>query len=414
MTATAAPTGRLITLDALRGFAVMGILAMNIVGFAMPDMAYITPLASIPKTAGDTASWLAAFVLVDGKMRGLFSLLFGASMLLIAERATGSGQSAAQVHYRRMAWLAVFGLAHFFFVWFGDILFLYAVIGSIAFLARDWTPRRLIQWGLWGYAFGVLLTGLFFGSLLVLELMATAPEASPQIVKIYRDVMSDPEFSLTGAEQLAVYRGSYADIVAHRLAEWGSLIGLVLQSIGETLPLMWIGMALYKTGFLTGRLDHAVYLRWAVRLVPLGLLLSLGAGLGVWVLGLGPVAALNGLFVWSAVSRLMLTVGYAALLVMAVRALDGTTLLKRVAAAGQAAFTNYLATSIVMTSIFYGYGLGLFGTVGRPWLWLFVLGGWAAMLSWSKPWLMRFRYGPFEWLWRSLARWQLQPLRRKI
>ena len=78
------------------------------------------------------------------------------------------------------------------------------------------------------------------------------------------------------------------------------------------------------------------------------------------------------------------------------------------------AFTNYLTTSIVMTSIFYGYGLGLFGSVGRAALYLFCFGMWAAILLWSKPWLDRFHYGPFEWLWRSLSRAQLQPMRRSM
>jgi uncharacterized protein len=87
-------------------------------------------------------------------------------------------------------------------------------------------------------------------------------------------------------------------------------------------------------------------------------------------------------------------------------------LLERVAAAGRAAFTNYLGTTIVMTTIFYGYGLGLYGHVSRPMLWLFVLGAWGMMLFWSKPWLERFHYGPLEWLWRSLARMELQPFRK--
>jgi uncharacterized protein len=196
------------------------------------------------------------------------------------------------------------------------------------------------------------------------------------------------------------------------LGDWAGPIILIAQNINETLPLMWLGMALYKTGFLTGALDSAVYRRWAVRLVPAGLALSLLIGLAVWQLGLGVIAAFNGLLAWSLIPRLMLTVGYAALLVLAVRALADTALLARVAAAGQAAFTNYLGTSIVMTTIFYGYGLGLFGTVSRAQLWLFMLGGWALMLLWSKPWLARYRYGPLEWLWRSLARAQVQPMRR--
>ena len=117
---------RHISLDAMRGFAVMGILAMNIIGFAMPEWAYVTPAAYGTDTLADKIAWAFSFIFIDGKMRGLFSLLFGASMMLVIDRAAANGESPAQVHFRRMAWLALFGLAHYFFIWFGDILFLYA------------------------------------------------------------------------------------------------------------------------------------------------------------------------------------------------------------------------------------------------------------------------------------------------
>ena len=136
---------RHITLDALRGFAVMGILAMNIAAFNMPFMAYLSPAIYGGDSGADLVSWFVSYIVFDGKMRGLFSLLFGASMLLVAERAEAKGESANRVHYMRMFWLALFGLAHFFFIWFGDILFLYASVGSIAFLFRKWQPGRLIR-----------------------------------------------------------------------------------------------------------------------------------------------------------------------------------------------------------------------------------------------------------------------------
>ena len=123
------------------------------------------------------------------------------------------------------------------------------------------------------------------------------------------------------------------------------------------------------------------------------------------------ITSLSVFLAWNAVPRLMLTIGYAALLLMLIAAFGDNGFIRRVAAAGRAAFTNYLGTSILMTTIFYGYGFGLFGYVSRPELWIFVFGGWAVMLLWSKPWLQRFRYGPLEWLWRSLARASLQPIR---
>lgn len=405
---------RHITLDALRGFAVMGILAMNIVAFAMPDMAYMSPAIYGGTSTADVASWFASFVLVDGKMRGLFSLLFGASMLLVIERAEAAGQSGGKVHFRRMAWLAVFGLAHFFLIWFGDILFLYAAVGSVAFLFRSWEAKRLIKWAVGFYIAGALLWTAGMGSLLLMQTTARAPGASAEIVEQYKEVMEGPDFAPGGTTKLLkVYRGDYPGIVEHKLKEEAaSPFALVLQSILETLPLMMLGMALLKNGFLTGAWESSRYRALAAWTIPLGGTLTFLFGWFVAARGFDLIEALNANLAWTMLPRLVMTLGYAALLVLLIRKLAGSTILERVTAAGRAAFTNYLGTSIVMTTIFYGYGLGLYGHVERVWLWPFVLGAWAGMLLWSKPWLDRFRYGPLEWLWRSLARWEIQPLRR--
>ena len=146
-------------------------------------------------------------------------------------------------------------------------------------------------------------------------------------------------------------------------------------------------------------------------LIP-GLLISIGLGLWVASSGFDLITTLGNFLAWSLIPRLLMTIGYAALLIMAIQSFAGSAFIARVAAAGRAAFTNYLGTSILMSTIFYGYGLGLYNQVGRASLWFFVLGAWALMLLWSKPWLERFHYGPFEWLWRSLARGKLQPLKK--
>jgi len=132
---------RVATLDIVRGIAVMGILAMNIVAFAMPVEAYINPRAYGWHTSADLWSWLISFIFIDGRMRGLFSFLFGASMLLIIERTEGVGDDAARAHFARMAWLLLFGLIHFYFIWFGDILALYAPMGMVAWFFRRQPTR---------------------------------------------------------------------------------------------------------------------------------------------------------------------------------------------------------------------------------------------------------------------------------
>ncbi|PQM28213.1 hypothetical protein CVO77_06820 [Sphingopyxis lindanitolerans] len=404
---------RLVTLDALRGFAVMGILAMNIVAFAMPEMAYVSPRAYGGDSAADVAAWALSFLLVDGKMRGLFSILFGASLLLIVDRAEKSGQNPASVHYRRMAWLAIFGLCHFFFLWWGDILFLYAAVGCIAFLFRGWEARRLIRWAAGLFTLGVLLMTLLFGGQLFLASSAGDPGAAPSRVTAGEAIRDEyAKIDTEVRDELALYRGGYLPILDHRLDDAAAPFAMVLVNLLETLPLMMIGMALFRNGFLTGAWEPRAYRRTAWRWLPPGLLLTLFL---CWLMGnagFDYLLSLTVFLAWAQPGRLMMTIGYAALLVLLIQRHAAAPWVGRVAAAGRAAFSNYLGTSVVMTTIFYGYGLGQFGAIGRAPLYLFVVGAWALMLLWSKPWLDRFRYGPFEWLWRSLARGAMQPMRK--
>src|SRR5688572_14552376 len=147
MTAATEPPPRIATLDIVRGVAVMGILAMNIVGFGMPPEAYLNPLAYGVDSDADLASWAFSFVLIDGKMRGLFSFLFGASLLLVIQKAAAKGESPAGVHFSRTLWLLLFGYLHFYFIWYGDILTGYATIGMLAWFFRNKEPRKLVFWG---------------------------------------------------------------------------------------------------------------------------------------------------------------------------------------------------------------------------------------------------------------------------
>lgn len=405
---------RHITLDALRGFAVMGILAMNIAAFDMPFMAYLSPAIYGGDTGADLVSWFFSYIFFDGKMRGLFSLLFGASMMLIVERAEDRGENPVQVHYARMFWLALFGLAHFFFIWFGDILFLYASVGCIAFLFSKWQPRHLIKWALIIYTLGFLLLSGATGGMLYTQFEASQPGATAKQIKDYEEIVKDDDFTSVGTnKEIELYRSGYTKIVSHKLREqWADPLTSVLHSVFETLPLMLIGMALLRNGFLLGQWDIERYRKWAIYGVGGGAILSAIAAYGQYASEFNPVIVINTQVAWMILPRLLMTIGYAAALILLIQQIAGGGLLARVVATGQAAFTNYLGTSIVMTTIFYGYGLGLYGFVSRVELWLFVIGAWAVMLIWSKPWLDRYRYGPLEWLWRSLARMKLQPMRR--
>ena len=245
-----------------------------------------------------------------------------------------------------------------------------------------------------------------------MQFFATRPDADASLVAQYREILNSPAFAMNVEADLALHRGGYAEIVASKLRDWSDPLFAILQGGHETLALMMVGMALLKNGFLTGQLEPDEYRRWVRRLLLPGLVLSALVAGWVAMMGFDLVTSLAAFLTWSAIPRMMLTIAYAALLLLLIRRMAGGALLGRVAAAGRVAFTNYLGTSIVMTTIFYGYGFGLYGDFGRTALWLFVITAWAIMLLWSKPWLDRFHYGPFEWLWRSLARAEVQRLRR--
>lgn len=414
MTTATPALPRHIELDALRGFAVMGILLMNIIGFALPELAYINPAIHGASSGADMISWFLSFIFVDGKMRGLFTLLFGASMMLIIERAEAKGENAAKVHFSRMGWLALFGLAHFFLIWFGDILFLYAVIGCLAWFVADWDSDELIRKALLIYVIGFIAYLLFMGSMFYMQYLAEAAGPGSAMDAEYQEIIGEIALSPAKiAQEIAIYQqGSYSQIFADKLTnKWTYPFSLVLTNGTETLPFMMLGMALYKNGFMTGQWDTARYRSWGLRLTGWGLVLVVPLAWLVYWSGFDPLIAFNAALAWSIPSRLLLTVGFAALLILLIRKLAHNFILQRIAAAGRMAFTNYLGTSILMTFIFYGWGLGLFGQFGRAELYLFVLATWGLMLLWSGPWLMHFRYGPLEWLWRSLARGEVQKIR---
>lgn len=403
---------RYLEMDALRGFAVMGILAINIAAFAQPQMAFVNPTISSHASNLDIASWAANFVLFDGKMRGLFSLLFGASTALVIERAIASGQSEANVHFSRMFWLALFGLAHFFFLWLGDILFLYAVSGCILFLFRNWSAERLIKWGVIAYTIGAVLMITSLASLLALLMQAGQANASPELLdelnKIYSDLGTLPA---DVAAETARYQASYSTILDYKLTEdWEMLVQYLMLAPIETIPLMMIGMGLYKNGFILGQKDRATYVKIGWRMVAISLPLFIVLPFIAYDQDFNTIWMMNITQAWAALPRLLMIIGYVALFIVIIQRFQNSAMMQRVAAAGRAAFSNYLGTSIIMTFIFYGWGLGYYEEFGRFALQLFVLAAWALMLLWSKPWLDHFRYGPLEWLWRSLARGKFQKM----
>ncbi|KLI65121.1 DUF418 domain-containing protein [Aurantiacibacter marinus] len=403
---------RIASLDLIRGIAVLGILAANIVAFGQPFSAYMWP-AAWNGEVNDPGNWqwVTQFVLVDGKMRGLFTLLFGAGLALFMDKAWERGAGRG-LQFRRLGWLLTFGLFHFFFIWRGDILALYAVSGAVAVLFIRWSVRNLLVFGLLGYLMGglvyILLTAVPFA--IVDTPAGQVPEMAEMVVTM--NEAQNEALADDAAETQILTEGNYADFVRHNFSEHlaDPLNNLVFM-VFETLPLMLIGMAFYRAGLFNGGLSARKQAIWGwIGLIGgsvLTLMLALwieGRGLTYW----GSMAAFTG---FSHYPRLSVVLGLAALLALWGGHASGW-LAERLSAAGRAAFSNYLGTSVLMMLVFHPWAGGYWGELSRPELYFVVVAAWAVMLAWSKPWLERFRYGPLEWLWRCLTYWRLFPLRR--
>lgn len=402
---------RHLSIDAVRGFAVLGILLMNIVGMGLPAFAYIDPTYAGFHGPSDVWTWAVNNVLTDGKMRALFTMLFGASTVLIADRAEGRRPGPTQTHYSRMFWLFVIGMVHAYFLWWGDILVCYAIAGLFIFPFRKLDPRLQIGLGV------AILAGLLAhnayeaGQLTALHAAAVAPGASSAAIAAWQDVslVVAPGKDMA-LRQIAGFGGGFMSALQAR-AQMSLIVQLGLEptdGLPEAIGQMFIGMALFRLGFFT--------LRWSTRayatMIAVGYLVIAPAmawtAWMIWRAHFEPLT-LHWWEVWQQIGRPLIALAHASVLLLIVRSGAARAVVTRLAAAGRMAFSNYLMTSIITTAVFCGFGFGLYGRLSRFELLGVVAGVWAFILIWSVPWLARFQYGPFEWAWRSLVRWSPQP-----
>lgn len=403
---TEARGDRLIALDAIRGVAVMGILLANLPLFAMPNAGWFSPLGWGGTSPADQIVWFLNFVLVEGKMRGLFSLLFGASMLLVIDRARAAGESGAGVHFRRMTVLFAIGLGHLYLFWVGDILAHYALVACAAYLFVRLSVRGLVIAGVAMLAVQCLLN--LMGGLALLDSAARDTPGRIATWEAFAYQFGEPARAVL-IDQVQAIRGSFGEAARWRWTHESGPIGLLWIFGLETLSTMLLGMAGLRSGFLTGAWDAARYRRWAIVCLSTATPVYIACGIATWLHGFDQRWVYFSSIVIAEPFRTVMTIGYAALAMLMFGTGAATA---RMAAVGRAAFTNYLGTTLLMTFVFSGWGLGQFGSWSRWQLFLLPPLVWGLMLLWSKPWLNRFAYGPFEWIWRSLSRGSIGTLRR--
>ncbi|MCP1470623.1 uncharacterized protein J3E64_002311 [Sphingobium sp. OAS761] len=389
-------------MDVLRGCAVMGILWMNITAFALPQNAYFNPAVSGSLSAGDILFWAIGLLLFDGKMRGLFALLFGASMLLLIDREEMAGRDGRRAQIVRAGWLFVIGCAHYFLLWWGDILRVYAVAGLIALLFVQLDPLDLVKRAFLCFLLQFLILAAFVASLYLWghDTGGTAHDGFARFMA----ALSSPD-AATNQREIALYRGGFGGILGEKLlaipGDW--LWGFLFNAF-ETLGFMLLGMAMLKSGFLSGGWDREEYRRTARHGFAIGLIAMTTMASWVVLSGFAPLTTYGVALAWSLPFRIPLTVAWASLILWLFLRYREHPLVARLAATGRLTLSNYLGTSLIMTTIFYGWGLGNFGHVRPALLPMFVLPAWSIMLLWSPWWTARFGQGPAERLWRALAR----------
>ncbi|MGD2123240.1 MAG: DUF418 domain-containing protein [Gemmatimonadota bacterium] len=392
------PSERIQVLDVLRGVALLGILITNIQHFAM-----FAGAARNPTLYGDLTGanfWVYAFTfnLAFQKFMPIFSMLFGAGIMLAATRREAAGESAEAFHYRRMFFLLLLALAHSYLIWYGDILFVYAVCGALVFPLRFRSARFLIGAGI------VMLAGQP-----IMEVITFRMTWIYQLVNPFAG-MSLEEILAT---DLAAFRGGWMENFQQRAAYSleGQTVGFVLHGLWRGTGLILLGMGLFRLRVITGEKAKSLYRTF----------IAVGLGVGI------PITAFA---FWMSYSvswgdfwvqqftlqvihwiGIVVSLAWIGIVILACWTGCRSWLGRAFAAVGRTALSNYLLQSVICTFIFYGFGLGLYGSVDRTGQAGIIAGIWILQLLISPLWLRHFRFGPVEWLWRTLSYGRLQPFR---
>lgn len=433
-TTLAAPVSqseRIVILDSLRGIAILGILLMNIPGFALPEPVYGDPSVLNEWGTVNFKTWYFIEWFMEGSQRALFSMLFGAGIILFVTRQEKKvdGLWPADYFLRRQLWLMVFGLFNaFILLWFWDILFHYACLGMIMFTFRRLSPKALII----GAAISlVLMTArenldAFRDRKMIAkgEVIAMMDTTVTKLTDQQKaDLGAMTEFKeKTSAEgkkkkmekSLAAVRGGYGGFYEYQSERsFRGEINYLYYGGWDILVFMFLGMAFFKNGVLMGKASAKVY--WGMFIIGLGL------GLVLSYFRLMPLIdhqfnyfdyTKDTPFEFYEISRTFRAIGIFGLIMLLYKSGWFKWLFTLMRPVGQMAFTNYLMQSLLVGLFFYGVGLGYFGKLERHEIYYVVGATWLLEIVWSHIWLRYFRFGPLEWAWRSLTYWKKQPMKK--
>lgn len=402
---------RIATLDVLRGFALLGILPVNIgTGFALHSAAMFNPTVAGGFEGWNRIAWWVMHLGFEFKMMTIFAMLFGAGMMAMDERlraSSGPRSTWIALYYRRLGFLALFGLVHAYGLWFGDILFTYALCALVLYPARKLSPGALFGIALTLIVVGIIISAGLGGVLTLFKHHQPADyqrEMASQFAPSAQ--MIAEEVSARGSDVGGLYLWNAGHAVLMHLFLFP------LFSVWRLVGCMFLGAALLKWGILKGDRSARYYL--------LAALIGYAVGLPIQIAG--AVDAIGSNFdaarvylVWfsaSQIGSLFLAAAHAALVIFLFKSGVLTALWSLLARVGRIAFTNYIMQTIICMFLFSALGLGLFNTLDRVQLWAITIAIWIAQITFSVLWLNRFDIGPLEWLWRSLTYMKRQPWRR--
>lgn len=432
---TASPIGqqeRITLIDSLRGIAILGILLMNITGFALPGPAYRNDLGVMNEigTINQTVWFIIEWAL-EGTQRALFSILFGAGIILFLSRQEKRSADLwpADYFFRRQLWLLVFGLIHaYILLWFWEILFPYACCGMILFAFRKLSPKKLV------IAAGICLLLMtlrentdLYREKVIIHQGEIAAKIDTTITKLNAEQQEQLQAMLSLKEKstlasrkkemesnLQKVRGDFRTFYKYQSERsfFMETVGM-FTFIWDILLFMFLGMAFYKNGILTGNAPIKIY--WLMCII------GLSVGLTLSWYRLQPYITYqfnhfnytrNVSFEFYEISRVFRSIGFFGLIMLLYRSNLFKWLFALMRPVGQMAFTNYLMQSFICGLFFYGIGFGYFGTLERYQIYFVVFTIWFIEIIWSHIWLRYFRFGPFEWVWRSLTYWKRQPFKK--
>jgi uncharacterized protein len=402
------PQERIATIDILRGFALFGILLVNMNLFGHPAYLVAMELLEWRGLADRVASLLIRFF-AEGKFYSTFSFLFGFGFAMQMARAEARGTRFLPLYLRRLSVLLLIGLAHAYLLWVGDILVLYAVLGLLLLLFRRRASRTLLTWVVIMLSIPIVLNAGLLG---LTELGRAAPGGEEMLAQVFAG--QEASYRAAAEQALRAYgQGSFTEIAAQRVRDNLFMYTVIIFIIPNIFAMFLLGMYAGRRGFFQNIPDHLLLFR---RVRTWGLVLGLvGNLIYVWSREVAPISqptpvGLIGYLAY-ALGGPALSLFYISAITLLAQNLVWKQRLAPLASVGRMALSNYIFQTLVCTTLFYSYGLGWYGRVGPALGLVLTVAIYAVQVPLSVWWLRRFQFGPLEWLWRSLTYLRWQPLR---